>query len=279
MVDFLNKIGLSVIAYAASVPLWQLALQCVGLYVFLSLLSAIESLLVTRFLSRHTLALGAQMCVTSRVLIAGDGSALGIGARDAKHSLAGFLSKDFPNASIDNVAEFGADTIDVKHQLDRMHAQKYNLIVIAIGGNDVWMFSSLSHLRKELSALLLQAKLMSEHRVILVFLGNEGFAPFFSVFVRDILRQRAEEVKDLFAQVAEDAEVPFLELLSNPAENPFLKNPQAMFAHDGLHPSDAGYWEWYKLFWRLMARHGYQLKEDMLLPSESMSCVLNSDTI
>ena len=62
-------------------------------------------------------------------------------------------------------------------------------------------------------------------------------------------------IRDLFEEVTKEEQVTFLELFTNPKENPFVLDPEHNFAPDGLHPNGNGYWNWYKHVWLLMSEN------------------------
>lgn len=191
------------------------------------------------------------------IAVFGDSTAVGTGSKSVEETLAGRLAKDFPRTDIINLAENGSKTRGVLQQIQRLNNKKINMAIISTGGNDVWAYTSLRKLTKDLRAVLEKAKEISDHRVILLFFGNEGSAPFFPWPIRSWLASRTEQVKEVFDSVAAEQQVPIIDLFSNSLENPFVVDPKRYFARDRLHPSGAGYGEWYKRMWRIMVDRGY----------------------
>lgn len=191
------------------------------------------------------------------IAILGDSTAVGTGAKDIEETLAGRLAKDFPRTNIINLAENGSKTIGVLQQIKGLHDSKVDMAIISTGGNDIWAYTSLQKITEDLRSILKQAKEISDHHVILLFFGNEGTAPFFPWPIRSWLNHRTELVKNIFLFVANEQKVPIIDLFSNPRENPFVIDPKRFFAEDRLHPSGAGYGEWYKRMWRIMVEKGY----------------------
>lgn len=195
------------------------------------------------------------------ILLIGDSTAVGTGSNDELKTLAGFLSRDYPNTNIVNKSENGAVTEQVLFQLNNEIGTEYNLIVISTGGNDVWAMTSKRKLRKVFTSLIKRAKAKSNDRTIVLFFGNEGSAPFFPFLLRKFLLRRTHMIRGLFEDICEIEQVPFLELFSNPKENPFVVDPSHNFAPDGLHPNENGYWNWYKHLWLLMSENKFIAKE------------------
>lgn len=192
-----------------------------------------------------------------KFLIAGDSTAVGTGAKHLERSLAGFLAHDFPNMSIKNVAVNGALTRAVLRQLSEVEDEKFDTILISIGGNDVWTFNSIARVREDIRDVIVKAKEICTGEVILVFFGNEGSSPFFPLFLRTILMIRTKKILEVFKEVSGYEKVPLVELFTQKEGNPFATDPEKFFARDGLHPSDAGYWEWYKRLWQILIESGY----------------------
>jgi len=191
------------------------------------------------------------------IAIFGDSTAVGTGSKNVEETLAGRLAKDFPHTNIINLAENGSKTIGVSQQIQSLHNKKVDMAIISTGGNDIWAYTSSRKLVEDLRSILEQAKEISDHHVILLFFGNEGTAPFFPWPIRSWLNHRTELVKNIFLFVANEQKVPIIDLFSNPRENPFVIDPKRYFAEDRLHPSGAGYGEWYKRMWRIMVERGY----------------------
>lgn len=194
---------------------------------------------------------------SQKVLFAGDSTAVGTGAKERGDTLAGRFSHDFPYADVYNISRNGATTSDILKQFKLVSDIKFNLIILSTGGNDIWTFKTRNKIKKDLSNVLDKAIEISNHRVILVFFGNEGSAPFFPFLIRKILMWRTRVVNQIFIDVSIEKSVPLVELFSNRKENPFIENPKKYFAKDKLHPSSDGYWRWYKGIWYFMTERKY----------------------
>jgi len=197
-----------------------------------------------------------------KILILGDSTAVGTGARDKKASLAGRFAHDFPESDIVNRGINGAITRDVIKQLDNVENETFDLVVISVGGNDIWHFSRLGKLRRDLEQILKKAKQMSNQRVILLLYNNIGDAPAFSFLTRGLLRRRGKKVHEVFQQASTEEGVPCIELFATKKENPFMDphKQKTLFAADGIHPSGEGYRYWYNRMWSEMVRQGYRYR-------------------
>ncbi len=261
-IDLLADLDRILLAYIRSTPWEILVLQAFLLIAIYYSLNGIELMLRMRFVSRRNMMFSRMAEGGMSILIAGDSTAVGTGAKRPESTIAGLLAQDFPQTSIVNVAVNGARTKGIMKQFEKVRGSEFDMVLLSTGGNDVWSYTRIKKLGKHLRAVLTEAKELSGHRVIVLFFGNEGSAPFFPRPLRGFLMNRTRRVKDLFAEITNEERVPLIELFTSEDENPFVVDPKRFFAADGLHPSDAGYWEWYKRLWRLMIENGYLYSEE-----------------
>lgn len=247
--------------YILSMPGWLIVLLALILWVVYIACKGLYYLLSVRLTDRYQAARSYHRETDRKILLVGDSTAVGTGSADPDKTLASFLAMDFPKTSIINCAVNGSLTREVEQQMDLVRNQVFDLVVISTGGNDVWTVTKKATLKKDLIRVLQMAKKISNSRVVLLFFGNEGSAPFFPLFLKGFLLKRTEIVKEVFTEVAAEEKVPLIELFSQPSENPFVKDPGANFAPDGLHPNEHGYWNWYKHLWRLMVQDGHMYHE------------------
>lgn len=250
----LITLGEQLVLHILETPVYVLLLEVLIFFIALFVLDVLNVLAVMFFVPKKSVGFSRTIEGAPRILVLGDSTAVGTGAKDMSRTLAGFLGRDFPNLSIINRAVNGARTRAVLAQLTATEGS-FEGIFISTGGNDVWAFTSLSELRDDLRTVLRVSKERSRGRVMLIFFGNEGSAPFFPALFRKVLMWRTRRVLNVFRLVAHEENVPLIELFTKEEGNPFVKDPKTYFAVDGLHPSEAGYWEWYKRFWRLMLEH------------------------
>lgn len=240
------------------------AIITIILYVILfsivfDVLRMLKTLLINAFLAHRSTSFSTSNIAGSkkRILIVGDSTAVGTGATESEDSIAGRLGRDFQNSEIINLGVDGSRTRDVIKQLEKVVDQKFNMIIISTGGNDVWHFSNIKKLGRNLEKILDLAKTMSDHKVILLSYNNIGSAPIFSFLIRSLLKRRGEKVLRKFQNIAEQKRVPCIELFVQEERNPFLKNPKLLFAADGIHPSSEGYKVWYNRMWLSMVQRGF----------------------
>ncbi len=178
------------------------------------------------------------------LLVVGDSTAVGTGASAPAHSVAGLIAQDYPRVQIVNRAEDGAKFADVVRQLQAVGEQRFDLVLIMAGGNDVIRLTGADALEE---GVLRTAQLASARGKAVVFFpsGNVGNAPFFFAPVSWLMSQRSRALHKLIRQVAADQGAGYVNLYKEKAQDPFVEHAAELHAKDGLHPSDAGYRIWY----------------------------------
>ena len=192
-----------------------------------------------------------------RLLILGDSTAVGTGAHRPEETIAGRLAHDFPQAEIINLGANGARTRDALKAIASMEGEHFDMLVLSVGGNDVWHFTSLKKLKRDLRDLLEKAKKISSGRVVVLVYNNIGAAPIFPNFMRSLLFARGVKVHEIFHEVGKETGSLCVDLFATKEDNPFLHDPHMLFAPDGVHPSGEGYRLWYNRMWRLLVSNGY----------------------
>lgn len=176
-------------------------------------------------------------------LVAGDSTAVGVGAGDSRDSVAGRLASAYPHLAITNVARSGAKFAEVAEQL-RAVPGRFDTVLVQAGGNEAIGFAGMDAIEADLRRLLAHAAERGG-RVVFMPAGNEGNAPMFSWPLSAWIRHRARALHALEVRVARDAGVTFVDLYKEGDADPFVQHPQRYFARDGLHPSSAGYGLWF----------------------------------
>lgn len=191
-----------------------------------------------------------------RILILGDSTAVGTGADCAEDSIAGRLAHDFPDAEICNLGDNGGLISDVSNQIRSVVGQKFDLIIISAGGNDVWHLTRLSTIDHHLYYIFTEAVAMT-HSVYFLVYNNIGDAPLFPSWLQFFLKRRCIKIHDRIQLVAEHMNIRTIKLFNEEDNNPFIKEPIGLFASDGIHPSSRGYELWYHRMWRELVARGF----------------------
>jgi lysophospholipase L1-like esterase len=184
------------------------------------------------------------------IVIAGDSTAFGVGALP-EHSTAGRLAAAFPNARVINVAKSGARIGHVVEQLARVVEQlarsgcrRVDFVLIHACANDVLEFRPIHKVEEDLRAAIAMARELSNNVVIMPG-HNFSVAPFFLRGISSIIMRHAVRVHDVVQRVTAELGVTFIDLFSDPAAEPFVKEPHRYYCADGLHPSGEGYGLWF----------------------------------
>ncbi len=179
------------------------------------------------------------------ILVAGDSTAVGVGATENIQSIAGRLGTQFPKADISNIGISGAKLKDLLLVLQLRKIKNYNLIVLQIGANDITNFTPYDTVRNELSEIL---SISNEHssKIILLTSGDLGRAPIFHWPLSNIITSRTLMVRDIFIEEASKYEnVSYVDLYLNRNDDPIEKNLKKYYAPDSFHLTGDGYGIWY----------------------------------
>lgn len=177
-----------------------------------------------------------------RILIAGDSTGYGTGARDAKDSVAGRLGQKFPDATIHNISENGYVLREVAESLPE---STYDIVVLQAGGNDILNLHSGKQMREDALALLSGAKEIGRE-VYFMSTGDVGNAPGLGPIASTVLSQRTRVAHGIFTQVSTETGVTFIDLYQGEANVLFVQDPKRYHSDDNLHPSGEGYGVWFE---------------------------------
>ncbi|MBU1351196.1 MAG: SGNH/GDSL hydrolase family protein [Gammaproteobacteria bacterium] len=181
---------------------------------------------------------------TKRLLVVGDSTAVGTGAATPAESLPGLIGQQHPQWRIDNLATNGAKFGDIVQQLETA-PKGYDLVLVLGGGNDVIRFTAEDTLRPQLQQTVALARDKGQH-VVVMPCGNVGHAPFFIPPLSWAMSRRSETLHALVQEVTTAQNVRYVRLLKPRDQDPFVIRSKELNAEDGLHPSSAGYQEWYR---------------------------------
>lgn len=222
-------------------------------YLFLAILLAPTAFVVALYASRirfsrsivarTTPAQSTPACCRRTIVIAGDSLAFGVGALPCE-STAGRLAATFPHARVINVARSGANIGRVLEQLDHLEIASADLVLIHAGANDVLEFRSVDKVERDLRRVLARARALSPH-VVLMPGHNFSVAPFFLRPLQPVIMWQAERVHAAVERVSAQMGVIFVDLFTDPKDDPFVKEPARYYCSDMLHPSGTGYAFWF----------------------------------
>jgi len=178
------------------------------------------------------------------MLVLGDSTSVGVGADTSLDTVAGQAATHINATSVENYAKSGAVTKDLSGQIANATEDRYGLILIQIGGNDIIRFKNARETAEELRAAIKALPLADT--VVIISAGDVGGATLFPFFVRPFHTRLNNEYHEAFAKVAEEEGVTYVNFGNAPATKTISARPDIYLSADGLHPSTAGYTLWFE---------------------------------
>ncbi len=178
------------------------------------------------------------------IVFVGDSTAVGTGASNPEKSVPGLLAKEYPQASITNIAINGAKISDMIRQLKKLD-QHYDLIMMHISGNDIVKLTPFSVYQTNIKQALTIAK-QKAHHVLFVPTGNVGAITIFPKLIRLLMQYRTKKIREISLKAVQEAgeQVRYVDFFLPTEKDPFAIEPKRCFAEDRFHPSDLGYSLW-----------------------------------
>ena len=178
------------------------------------------------------------------ILVLGDSTGYGTGARHRKDSVAGLIGQDYPGYTIKNNSKNGR-TIGELVPVSKNLVGNYELILLQIGGNDILQKRDVRAVEQELRTIILELSKHTKH-IVMISSGNVGGAAAFSGTEAYDYEKTTRVFRSMFLQVAQDTSLTYVDLFLEPEDDVISNNPKTYLSIDGLHPSSAGYALWYK---------------------------------
>lgn len=176
------------------------------------------------------------------ILVLGDSTAVGVGANTPEESVPGRLGS-LLNASVENYARSGAVVSELLQQLTYAKQNRYNLVLIQAGGNDIIKLRDLLESNNTMDTVLAAARKKSD-RVALLTAGRIGYAPFFPRFIAPLMTARSLRLRSLFTVSVQKHGALYVDLLG--MSRILNSDPRRYYAADMLHLSGAGYGVWFE---------------------------------
>lgn len=173
-----------------------------------------------------------------KILVLGDSTALGVGA-SPEGSTAFYVSEHF-GLGVENRAQSGARLADVHMQLAVAKEDRYEMILIQVGANDIIYFGPLRAFNGELKEIIKNATQKSS-RVAFLTSGNIGTAPIWPFPLNVLYSYRTRVARDQALAVIRGhaPQVAYVDLYAKNIT--FVKED---YAPDELHLSALGYKKW-----------------------------------
>lgn len=179
------------------------------------------------------------------ILVVGDSTAVGVGST-AGESVPGYLAAYLGATHVENYAVSGALTSDLAAQRAMAMRTQYDVILIQIGANDIIRFVDIDDALKRIAATVSSLKDQSKD-IYVITAGDIGASILFPWFIRPIYHARTLEYHKKAEGAIAQAGGIYVNLYELPQKDVFILDPDHYFAKDGLHPSAAGYKEWFNM--------------------------------
>lgn len=174
------------------------------------------------------------------IVVVGDSTAVGVGAGSPDLSVAGRIAAAFPTARVFNYSKSGARARHVMAQLEQYPHDSADVVLIQVCANDVVGVHRIDLIEAQLRAVIDRAKALGA-RVFLMPGNNFCIAPFFVWPAQAVLTWRAVRIHAMLQRLADETRIDFVDLLCDPKEDPFAREPRRYYSEDLLHPSGEGY--------------------------------------
>ena len=180
---------------------------------------------------------------TKTLLVLGDSTGAGVGASQPEHSVAGRLAEYLGATHVENYAVSGTMVDELPLQIQQAKLEKYDTILIQIGGNDILAFHNAKRVSARLSNIF--GTLPKADCIFLMSAGNIGGAKLFPMVIRPFHTMANLAMHKEFARVAHGWKALYVNLYEPFWKDAFLRDPHRYFSRDGLHPSSYGYGLWF----------------------------------
>ncbi|MFO0704948.1 MAG: GDSL-type esterase/lipase family protein [Candidatus Andersenbacteria bacterium] len=198
------------------------------------------------------------------MLVIGDSGAFGVGAATPGESIIGKFGTAHPTISLENRGHNGDRVADLLETFQPASAapgkttQRYDLLLIQIGGNDVTHFTNLQQLEKDLGTLLDRAKMVSDHVYVLTS-GDFVTAPLFPWPINYLFSWRYHRVRDLFLKTVPAHGATYVDIFSYEESHPVSGRDWDFYAADGFHPNGPGYQPWFEALEFTLKQSGFSV--------------------
>jgi lysophospholipase L1-like esterase len=177
------------------------------------------------------------------LLVLGDSTAVGVGADNPEDSVPALLANHIGATYVENYSVSGSKIQDLEGQIKNIKLEKYDYILVQIGGNNI-----VARQDAEAMGAMLQKvykTLPPSRQVVHVCCGNVGTTTILPWFVRGYYTKKTLEYHAVFEKIDKDSNVTYVNLYEEKDVDPFVESPEIYLASDGFHPSGVGYQYWF----------------------------------
>ncbi len=174
----------------------------------------------------------------SSILILGDSLAYGVGASSPKTSFAGKLAEHYHDSTITNKAKIGETVSSLKETIDEKITDKYEIIFIIVGGNDIMrMHINIFNSAESIKPIIDKASKHSS-KVVLITTGNFNYVSLQPWILKSVFNKRADLLRKAALKLETDyPNYSYVDFYATPTDEKEYKSYEAS---DGYHLNDAG---------------------------------------
>lgn len=181
---------------------------------------------------------------TKTLLVLGDSTAYGVGAATTTSSLPALVASSIGATYTENYSVSGAKIEDMPTQMAEIKKDRYDLILLQIGANNITSRDDADVEQKKLEEVIGELQKLSTH-VVFLTAGNVGGAPAIPPLFHPYYRNLTLVYHEKFQALGEKLGVTYVNLYDEPQVDPFVLHPEIYFAKDMFHPSSEGYKVWF----------------------------------
>lgn len=178
------------------------------------------------------------------MLVLGDSTAAGVGASSPEASVPGLVATLIKATDVENYAFSGALISDIPREIARAKRREYDLILVQVGANDIIRFHDAD---KSAAALSGELKSLPRHsKLVVIVAGNVGGAAAIPWFLKAYYTHLTIRYHASFAKNIGEMGGTYVNLYTDPSQDPIVLEPKKYLASDGFHPSNFGYMFWFQ---------------------------------
>lgn len=195
----------------------------------------------------RTFQVGEENGQSLRLAWLGDSTGAGIGASGAEAAVVTRVARDLGRSvELRVLARSGAKVGDVLgEQLPRLPEIEADVVVLAVGGNDVTHLTSESLFERQYDLLLEAVRTLDPSEIVSVGIGDFGTVPRIPEPLRSLVAWRGRALDELIRRATARYGVAYVDLYGETGPV-FSVSPGRYYAPDGFHPNDLGYRVWAK---------------------------------
>jgi lysophospholipase L1-like esterase len=172
------------------------------------------------------------------ILILGDSLAYGVGASSQEASFAGKIAEHYHDSAVNNKAKIGETVDSLKETIDEKITDKYEIIFIIVGGNDIMrMHINIFNSANSIKPIIDKASRHSA-RVVLVTTGNFNYVSLQPWILKSIFNNRANILRRAALKLETNyPNYSYIDFYTTSMDEEEYKSYEAS---DGYHLNDAG---------------------------------------